>query len=370
MLAQRLLRKAATPQRYFFASSLLYVLALIGFQTACSSKPTDRQTLVPADTLVYLETNDLAGALQPIVDSKPFSEAAKSKPDLSALKGVQIAIAVTGFQASEEKLTDEHSVGKVQPKFVAIAHTHAWNFQAVKFAEQKLGSFVAKLYDSEPKVERSTAKGGEYFTWIANDGRKAHALVIDSLIYFTNDESAIDKALAVRHGETDSIAKAGKIAAAEPATLARGYVSTAGISQIADLVALKIAAESDEEGEVRSQIVRGLPELIRSSATELGWTSVRYEPGVDDRFTITKPEQSRETRNELLAAMVDSFFENIEETSAEEVAAAVAEQKPQTPPTINRIHHREDRFTSTTSERRLVSDLGFIGWILAQVDGE
>ena len=74
------------------------------------------RSLVPAETLVYLETNDLAAALQPIVDAKPFMEVAKSKPDFSALKGVQLAVAVTGFETSEEKLTDEHSVGRVQPR--------------------------------------------------------------------------------------------------------------------------------------------------------------------------------------------------------------------------------------------------------------
>jgi len=60
------------------------------------------RTLIPADTLVYLETNDLAAALQPIVDSKPFTEVAKSKPDFSALKGVQLAVAAV--DAVEERL--------------------------------------------------------------------------------------------------------------------------------------------------------------------------------------------------------------------------------------------------------------------------
>ena len=53
------------------------------------------RTLAPADALVYLEINDLAAALQPIIDSKPFNEVAKSKPDFSALKGVQLAVAIT-----------------------------------------------------------------------------------------------------------------------------------------------------------------------------------------------------------------------------------------------------------------------------------
>ena len=129
--------------------------------SSCSTKPTDLRTLVPAETLVYLETNDLAAALQPIVDSKPFTEVAKSKPDFSALKGVQLAVAVTGFETTEEKLTDENSVGRVQPRFVAVADTHAWNYQAVKFAELKLGSFVEDIYDSEPTLEKSDKNGGK-----------------------------------------------------------------------------------------------------------------------------------------------------------------------------------------------------------------
>src|SRR6266513_2094796 len=143
--------------------SLCLCVSAVNF--SCATKPTDMRSLVPADSLVYLETNDLAAALQPIVDSKPFNEVAKRKPDFSTLKGVQLAVAVTGFETREEKLTDEHSIGRIQPHFVAVADTHAWNYQAVGFAEQKLGAFVEKIYDSEPMLEKSDKNGGKYFTW-------------------------------------------------------------------------------------------------------------------------------------------------------------------------------------------------------------
>src|SRR6476620_4181125 len=119
------------PLSVFSFLSLCLCVSVVSL--SCSTKPTDLRTLAPAETLVYLETNDLGAALQPIIDSKPFTEAAKKKPDLSALKGVQLAVAITGFETSEEKLTDEQSVGKIQPHFVAIADTHAWHFQAVGF---------------------------------------------------------------------------------------------------------------------------------------------------------------------------------------------------------------------------------------------
>src|SRR5689334_6597598 len=84
--------------------ALSFLLGTLAFLSSCSTRPTDMRTLMPADSLVYLETNDLAMALQPMVDSKSFTKAAKYKPDLSPLRGVQVAVAVTGFEASEEKV--------------------------------------------------------------------------------------------------------------------------------------------------------------------------------------------------------------------------------------------------------------------------
>lgn len=161
--------------------SICVYLWLILF-SSCTTKPTDMRTLAPAETLVYLETNDLAAALKPIVDSKAFNEAAKGKPGPFRPAGRPgPVVAVTGFETTEEKLTEEHSVGRVQPHFVAVADTHAWNYQAVSFAERKLGAFVTEIYDSEPSLEKTDKHGGKYFTWTAKDGRKAYALVIDSV---------------------------------------------------------------------------------------------------------------------------------------------------------------------------------------------
>ena len=258
------------------------------------------RSLVPAETLVYLETNDLAAALQPIVDSKPFAEVAKNKPDFSALKGVQLTVAVTGFETTEEKLTDENSVGRVQPHFVAVADTHAWNYQAVGFAEKKLGDFVANIYNSEPTLEKSDKNGGKYFTWIAKDGRKAYALVIDSLIYFGNDESSIEKCLAVKRGETDSIAKTGKVQPADPKTLASGYVSTDGIAQIASIIGLKFASETSEDSEVQSAIAGILPQLLRNSVTEVSWTATKTGQGIEDKYLVTMPPDVANVFNETM----------------------------------------------------------------------
>lgn len=290
-------KKAKLYREAIFAL-LLFTFAL---SSSCTTKPSDLRTLVPAEILVYLETDDLAAALQPIVDSRPFNEAAKRKPDFSALKGVQLAIAVTGFETTEVELTDEHSVGKVQPRFVAVADTHAWNYQAVAFAEKKLGSFVTEIYDSEPKLEKADKHGGKYFTWTSQDGRKAFALVIDAVIYFGNDETSIDKCVAVRRGEADHLAKSGKLPPRVPNSLAGGYVSTDGVAQIAALAGLHFASQASDDPDVQSTVAGILPQLIRGSITEVSWSASQTNEGIEDKLQIGMPAEIATVFHETMA---------------------------------------------------------------------
>jgi len=108
-----------------------------------------------------------------------------------------------------------------------------------------------------------------------------------NLIYFSNDETAIDKCLAVSRGEADSIAKTGKVQNASQETLASGYVSTDGIAQIANIVGLKLASEAGEDSEVQSAIAGILPQLLRNSITDITWTTTGDPIQVEDRFVVS-----------------------------------------------------------------------------------
>lgn len=257
--------------------------------TSCTSKPTDLRTVIPADALVYLESNDLGKALGAITENKIFQQLAKSKPDLSALDGIKLAVAVTGFETSEEQITEENSVLNFQPRFVAAVETNAWNFQAVSFTENKIGEFINDVYGGSVELETSDKHGGKYFVWTAQDGRKAYALVQGSVIFFGNDEPAIEKCLAVKRGEADSIAKNAKVTALPADSLASGYVSTDGVAQIANIVGVKFANEAGEEPEVQSAIAGILPQLLRGSISEVVWTATKTEKGIEDKYLIAMP---------------------------------------------------------------------------------
>ncbi len=241
--------------------------------------------MIPADSLVYLETRDLGKAVGVIVNNPKLKEAATSLPDVSILNGMEMAVAVTGFETSEQAVNDENSVLNFQPRFVAVLETHKWNYQVIGFVEEKLGLFISEAYGGEATLESSDKHGGKYFVWSGQDGRKAYALVIGSLIYFGNDESAIEKCLAVQRGEAESIAKNPKITTGD--RLAFGYVSPDGVAQIANIAGISLAKQSSEDGDVQSFIARVLPELLRNSLKEATWTATTTEHGIADSCNIS-----------------------------------------------------------------------------------
>jgi hypothetical protein len=276
---------------------LLFTLCL---NLSCGSKPTDLRSLAPADSLIYLETNDLGAAIQPIIDSKAFGDAAMAKPDLSTIKDVQVAIAVTGFETSEQQINEENAILNFRPHFVAIADTHAWSWQARSFAENQLGEFVNKLYGGGVQLDTAPKDGGTKYVWTAEDGRKAFGYVTGSLIFFGNDESSIDKVQAVRRGESDPIAKTGKLPD-YGGYIAIGYVSADGIAQIANIIGAQKAKESGEESEVQSFVARIVPQLLRGAIKEATWTARTTESGYEDKLNLTLDPAVANVLNETMA---------------------------------------------------------------------
>jgi hypothetical protein len=312
MLSQKFKRKDAKTQRRkgnllkIFALLRLCACALIIFFISCSSPPVDLRSFAPVDTLVYFETGDLGKALGALTESRAFLDAAKAKPDFSALAGMQTAIAVTGFEASENQVTAENAVLSFKPRFVAIADTRTWNRYALSFTEEKLGEFVNETYGGEVTLDAADKNGGKSFVWTARDGRKAFAFVKDSRVFFSNDETTLEKSLSVARGEADSLLKnesLAKMRDTAKAALAFGYVSPDGVAQISNLAGVSTAVEATDDDEGRSFIARVLPQILRGSVREIFWTATRTEQGIEDKYAIAlTPENTAVVRETLVPA--------------------------------------------------------------------
>src|SRR2546423_89635 len=118
---------------------------------------------------------------------------------------------------------------------------------------------VTISYNSKPTELRTPIPAATLVYLEADHRAAAPHPVIDSLIYFGNDESAIDKCLTVKRGEADSIAKTGKLSTRPGDILASGYVSHDGVAQIASIIGIKLASELSEHSEVRSGIAAIIP---------------------------------------------------------------------------------------------------------------
>jgi hypothetical protein len=282
--------------RSFFLCLCLFAAA--GIAVSCGSAPIDPRTLIPADALIYLETRDLGRTVAAITENPRFAEISAKKPDLRAINGIEMAVAVTGIETSEQQIADENSVLSFQPRFVAVAETRYWNFQVIHFVEEELGLFISEVYGGEALLETSERHGGRYFIWTSKDGRKAFALVLGSLVLFGNDESAIERCLAVRSGEFDAISKNPKITDSD--RLAFGYVSPDGVAQIANVAGVALAKSSSEEAEVQSFIARVLPDLLRNTVMDTTWTATAADTGIEDMLIFSTNPEIAAVLNETL----------------------------------------------------------------------
>lgn len=190
-----------------------------------------------------------------------------------------------GFETTEQAVTEDNAILNFQPRFVAVAETGLWNYQTIRFTENEIGGFVNNAYGGEVVADISERPDGRFYEWTSPAGKKAFALVAGSVVYFGNDATAIEKCLAVKRGDADSIAKNPKIA--EGDRLAYGFISREGVAQIANIIGVSLAMQASEEGEVKSFIARVLPEILRNSLREMTWTATKTERGIEDRFSIS-----------------------------------------------------------------------------------
>lgn len=296
-------RNLRSTMRFGARLRAVLIFACFCFAMSCNSPRTDMRTHLPAETLVYLETNDLGRLLRSLQDNKPFSQATSGRTDFSVLDGLQLAVGVTGFEASENQVTTENSILNFKPRFVAVCDTHSWDRHTLKFTEETLGNFVNRTYGGEVTLDLTDRATGKHFVWTATDGRKAFAVVSGSRVFFSNDETALEKSLAAARGDSANLATneaLGKLNSADPQTLAAGYISADGVAQLSNVAGVTTALEATDDDDGRSFIARVFPEFIRKTVREIVWTSSRTETGIEDRYSVSIETESAAALKETM----------------------------------------------------------------------
>ncbi len=298
-------------------SGLLARIVLVGFLlgllasgfSSCGSNAIELRSLAPKDAIIYLETNNLGKTLQALTESEAFKLNSESALDFSVVDGFQIAIAVTGFETSEQQITQQRSILNFKPKFVAIAETNAWSWQIDALVNGALNNFFRKIYGEDVRMDVETKNGLEWFTWFSSDGRKTFAVVSGTQIFLGNDEESIKKCLSVKRGESESLLENENLSVAyqnKKGDLAFGFIGAEGIRQIADLAGVTVAVGQTEDENVRGLISRILPQILKNTTKEIAWTANKTVKGIEDTLFIrSEKDVSRVLSETLIPAQED-----------------------------------------------------------------
>lgn len=264
---------------------------------------------VPADSLIYLETNDLPDIASGIVSTdawKALSPAAGIKSNLGnlswlsriaswtglgpadavVLSRAQVAVTVLGLDAA-----DAGDTLKIKPRYAVVVETHTGESRTRTAVENRVGDFARRAY-GEPRVEQKEAGGAKFIIWIAPDGeRRIVAAVMGSVAVIGNDESAVQACLAVRRNERPSLDGNPQLEEMRRRVggndaLAFGYVSPDGAARLLEMAATAYAGQVSSDPRAQSAAASMLPPLAKKILGGAGWSARISEGVIEDRYFL------------------------------------------------------------------------------------
>jgi hypothetical protein len=296
----------------------------------------DLAAYAPADTLVYLETNDLPALVEGLTATEAWRlaglEASRAgwlgrllawtglgPADKVALARSQVAVAVLGAQTG----ADEGAL-KLKPSYAVVIETHTGAARVRSVAERRLDAFATRAY-GQPRVARQTENDTEFVTWQAPDSaRRLVAAFVGSVVVVGPDETAVRACLDARRGARPNLqnnAGLSDMRARMDAAhaLAFGYVAPDGLGQIGTLAANLYAAPlvlSDPR--LAAAINQLVPQAATQIAGGLGWSARPVNGQIEDRYFLKLNGDLAAKLSEPLAAYVpqkNSFAELLPENT-------------------------------------------------------
>lgn len=298
----------------FLRKALLILLALIIIFAIWvwwnRPRKVDMTAYVPADSLIYLEANDLPEIATEIVSTdawKALAPAAGIRSDVGnigwlsrlaswtgigpadavVLSRAQIAVAVLGFDAA-----DAGETLKIKPRYAVVVETQSGESRTQYALEKRIGEFARRAY-GEPRFEQKETDGVKFTTWIAPDGeRRIIAAVTGSVAIIGNDESAVEACLAVHRNERPSLKDNAQLAAMRGRVggndaLAFGYVSSEGAARLLEIAATAYAGQISPDPRAQSAAASLLPALTKKILGAAAWSAHLSQGAIEDRYFLS-----------------------------------------------------------------------------------
>jgi hypothetical protein len=292
------------------------VLAAAVFAWLWWTRPVkvDMAAYVPADSIIYFEADSLPEIFSAVTstdDWRALAPAAGVEPnpagrgwltgllsftgagpsDAVVLSRAQVAVAVLGFDASEE--SDETL--KYTPRAALVAETHTSEWRVKAAVEKLVGDFARRSFGAGAP-ERKEIDGASFYVWGAPSGerRKLVAAVYESVAVVGNDEAAVRACLDVRRGARPSLAgneqlKEMRARLRSDGALAFGFAPQGSAAKVVEVFAPAFVGGVSQEAHVQSVLATVLPQLINQTIGSVGWSARVAGGRVEDDYFLSLP---------------------------------------------------------------------------------
>src|SRR5262245_1765286 len=265
--------------------------------------PADMTNYAPADSLVYIEFNNLGAVAQaiqhsevwqaaaPITHTKPATQSgfmsAAARAGIGPLSAVLFARAQIALVVFNMNTSTENDELKVRPEFAIIAETHTSRWRTKPAAVEAIKQLANLTYGTSMCSERSA--DAEYIECsVAGRERKIVGAVDGTLIVVGNSDNAVRSCLEVRHGlrpsiHTDAELLKVRSSVTSEKTLGFGYISPASSAKLFPLAAPLLMGQAPGNPQLEQLLAVSAGKVLRGVA----WTANPSSQGIEDRYLFS-----------------------------------------------------------------------------------
>jgi hypothetical protein len=270
------------------------VLVLAGVAAAKLARPTKAENprlerLLPADTVGFVEVNDLRAQALKVIESEAWREFSKENSAASSLFMIganhagtldaSYALALLGVAPNGE--------GKPEPQFVIVGQFNDWGARYT--FENRVLRFVKDGQSKGVEAKTEEVDGARLVTVKRNGVQRFTYAAKDALLVVSNTEAAVRRVLDVRAGRTPSLETNETFARARAASKGVdgmfGFLDGAALTHIVDSTQVEGA---DEKLAAFRQLFHGLGAASVQSAS---FTSTFEDGRVAERFSVIAPNR-------------------------------------------------------------------------------
>jgi hypothetical protein len=296
--------------RKFLALTGALILIVAAWLWWNRPQKVDMTAYVPADSLLYLEANDLPAIASSLTQTDAWKALAApagirttvgqvglwgkfaawtgiGPAESVVLSRAQVAVTVLGMDAA-----DAGDTLKIKPRYAIIVETHTNESRARAVAEKRVGDFARRAY-GQPLVEQKKIDGTELTIWSAPTGeRRIVAAVTGSVIVVGTNEVAVQACLAVRRGERPSLTGNPQVEEIRKRVngkdaLSFGYVSPTGSAQLLEVATAAYAGQMIENPQLQGAIASRLPQLASKLLGQGGWSARLARGMIEDHYYLS-----------------------------------------------------------------------------------